>query len=474
MFSRQSRAVVVVLLLCFSAAGCGSSGGLDATTERERSTATNVQFKGCDKVQCTGELTGAKYEVKLPDKWNGTLLLWSHGYRQAQPAPPDFNPVETNAEAAPSDETAADLLSKGYALAGSAFATNGWDVLDGVRANEALHAWFSSHVARPYRTYVWGESLGGLITQTLAEKHPEWVTAAAPLCGVLGGTNHNLDLALDVTYAIKSLLVPDLKLTDYASFDEAVTNFNAAYKAVLAATKDIQNGVPKLLVIAAIVDSPQQTRAYDGHDTPSQLGAVVESLLTAVGYGTYGRWELEQRVGGNASSNSDTDYAARISDTEKSLPETVSAGSVARNLALLAQGQRVEADAAARAKADTLGNPTGVLKDPTLTLHTVADPLVVVQNEQVFRKRVLAATTRRSADLLQLYTRAPETYTTAPYGAGHCNFTTQELAGVVSLLDLWARQGSYPTTADVTTAFANDPGLDLGYGPAPWPDPKAE
>ena len=58
-------------------------------------------------------------------------------------------------------------------------------------------------------------------------------------------------------------------------------------------------------------------------------------------------------------------------------------------LAQLAAGERVTADAAARAKFDTMGNPTGDLKDPTITLHTVADPLVLVQNEKVFQERVL-------------------------------------------------------------------------------------
>jgi hypothetical protein len=34
-------------------------------------------------------------------------------------------------------------------------------------------------------------------------------------------------------------------------------------------------------------------------------------VLTALGYGTFGRYEIEQRVGGNPSGNADADYAAR-------------------------------------------------------------------------------------------------------------------------------------------------------------------
>ena len=35
---------------------------------------------------------------------------------------------------------------------------------------------------------------GGLITETVGEKHPEWVSRVAPMCGVLAGTNHAVDV----------------------------------------------------------------------------------------------------------------------------------------------------------------------------------------------------------------------------------------------------------------------------------------
>ena len=56
------------------------------------------------------------------------------------------------------------------------------------------------------------------------------------------------------------------------------------------------------------------------------MRARAESILTALGYGTYGRYEIEQRVGGNASGNDQADYSARVSEEERSLIETVSAG----------------------------------------------------------------------------------------------------------------------------------------------------
>jgi hypothetical protein len=186
-------------------------------------------------------------------------------------------------------------------------------------------------------------------------------------------------------------------------------------------------------------------------------------------FGTVVRWELEQRVKGNPSGNAGADYRTRVSATERQLIETVAAGSTDRNLSLLAEAPRTRPDDAARTAFEGLGTPTGDLQVPTLTLHTRADPLVLVQNETVFAEKVTASKTKK-ADLVQLYTAAPATYAKrAPYGAGHCNFTTSERLGVVKLLDDWVRRGAYPTGPAVTAAFGTDTGLSPGYRPGPWP-----
>ena len=468
MIARVWRAAAGAAGVVVLAAACGSEPPSRSREDAIRSTATAVPFTGCDKVACTGTLSGAKYEIEMPRTWNGTLLLFSHGYRPAEPAPPDFAPVQTDAQDAPTDAVATALLAKGYALAGSAYASNGWAVADGVAAGEQLHDLFVQKIGQPDRTYVWGESLGGLITEMLAEQHPDWIAGAAPLCGVLGGTNLNFDLAMDLAYGVKTLLAPGLKTDDYASYDEAKASFEHAQKAVLTATGS-SAGLGKLLLLAALVDAPTQTGSYDGSTLQSRGGALVEGILTGLAFGTTIRQELEARVGGNPSGNEDANYAVRVSASERALIETVAPGSTAANLALLANGSRVAPDDAARAKFAGLGTPTGAIRVPTLTLHTEADPLVLVQNESVFAGTV-AASTAKTADLVQLYTKAPAHYPKpAPYGAGHCNFTSGELTGSVTALDGWVRGDVYPTGPAVTAAFGSDPGLDLSYRPGPWP-----
>ncbi len=455
-----------------------------APTVRDQS--NDVPFTGCDQVACTGVINGAEYEIVMPEQWNGTLLIYSHGHRPAEPFPPTFNPVVTNAEPVPgwddgNTEVGDALLAEGYAIAGSAYASNGWAVEDGVRAGEEIYEFFSTEIGTPNRVYVWGDSLGGLITQTLAELHPEWVDGAAPLCGVVAGLVPNIGLAFDAAYGVQQLLVPDMQIADYASYAEALAAWESAASLLIeSARAQDTEAIGKMLTIAAIVDAPSQTGSQDGVSLVSSITGTVESLLTALAYGTVGRYDIEQRYGGNVSGNEATDYASRISDEEASLIDAIGGeGAAARNVAVLDNGPRTAPDPAARAKAlEAGGNPSGAVQVPTITLHTKADPLVIVENESFFRDRYDArlAAGEVKGGLVQLYTVPPPEYTPeegAPYGAGHCNFTPQSRLAVIDLLDAWVRDGVYPGQAAIAEAMGPESGYNAIYTPGPWPDPLA-
>lgn len=65
---------------------------------------------------------------------------------------------------------------------------------------------------------------------------------------------------------------------------------------------------------------------------------------------------------------------------------------------------------------------------------------------------------------------AAESTSGAPYGAGQCNFSTDQwLAAAVALSD-WVDSADRPGDAELTSLFAAQPGaLDLDYTPAAWP-----
>ena len=453
------------------------SGSDAAAPDLVRDQSDDVAFADCADA-CSGTLNGAAYDILLPDTWNGTLLLYSHGYRSASPQPPDFNPVSTAAEPAPgysSGETglADALLGRGYALAGSSYASNGWAVEDGVRAADELHTFFTEKVATPNRVYVWGDSLGGLITQEITEQHPEWVDGAAPLCGAHAGLVPNMDLVLDLATGIKALIEPEFKTVGYDSADEANDQWSKAAKALVAAAADVEGGgTAKVLALGALVDAAPQTRTYDASTVESRVRGTTEAVLTGLGFGTFGRYDVEQRFGGNISDNTGADYAARFSAADLELIDSVGGEGAAEGIiAQLAEAPRETADAAAVAKAEqTGGEPSGVINVPTLTLHTAADPLVLVQNQSFLAEAVDAQSP--TDKLVQLFTAPPATFspeTGAPYGAGHCNFTPESRIGMVELLDGWVRDGIYPTAGRAAEVLGPDSGFQQLFAPGPWP-----
>lgn len=472
-------------------AGCSSSGG-DARTAAVHDTA-NVTLKTvCSTSLCSGTRAGAPFVIQVPaDKtaWNGTLLLWSHGYRPAAPVPANplnvnqLTPVDRSAQDAPTSDVANGLLAKGFALAGSAAASNGWDTVDGMRANEDLYSYFSNEFGTPKRVYLWGESLGALTTEMLAETHPEWVSGVAPLCGPLSGTNRSLDLALDVAYAVKTLVAPNLKLTGYSSVTEADAQWSYATNALVAAAQKAD--LADLFAIAAIAGAPEppKTDMFDAASINAQVEGAVQTIVQALQTSSYVRYDVEQRVGGNPSQNTGVDYGARIGSSFSALIGKKLSSITAK----LAAGTRVSADSAARTKADTLGNPTGTIERPTITMHTEYDAVYPVQNENAFATAV--ARHANSGDLVQVYTGPPTKYSAAPYGAGNCNFTTTEFLGLIQMLDNWARYGVYAGPGSAAQAFGytgdtadsskNNParvaagtatsGYDPGYVAPPWP-----
>ncbi|TQS41501.1 hypothetical protein [Cryptosporangium phraense] len=461
MFLPAGKLLTVAAVLLLALPACG-------TDDEDPSAPTS--FRTCERVACSGTIDGVEYQFRLPRVWNGTLLLYSHEYRPADPFPPDFAPGRTDAPVAGDDRAADRLLDAGYALAGSAWESNGYAIRDGVRAAQQLYEKFRKNVATPERVYVWGESLGGVVSELLAEREP-WVDGALPMCSTLAGTNPNFDLALDVAFAFKTLLYPRMRLTGYRSYAEARETWLEVRRRATAAVSGGPDQVGRLMLVSALGNQVWKSRTHDDATTASRTSAGLDILFEVMGFATVGRFDLERRVGGNPSTNVGARYGQRISAQERREMAFVDPGGLDEHLAELTAAPRVAADPIARAQAQRLGDPTGALRVPTITLHTGYDATAIVQNETVFGNRALRSA-GRTGDLLQVYTTPPARYSTAPYGAGHCNFTTDERVGVVSNLDRWVRTGDRPTLTDLAVAMRGtspSTGFDPLFTPGPWP-----
>ncbi len=460
-----------------SASGSGSS--LPMGDPKDQSTDVAFTACGAGAFACSGQIDGTPYDIRLPEKWNGSLLIYSHGLRTIDPVAADGPAFEPLAEAAPGlasgvDVVAEALLEDGYALAGAGSPTGGWAIDDAIDSISTVREAFVTNVGVPNRIYTWGQSLGGLAALRSGAAN-DWVSGSASMCGLLAGLNPNMDLALDAAVGVKALLEPDMKLTDYTSVKQARKAYDRAMKAVTEAALDPTGvGLTKLQVIAAAAEIPTQTRTAEGTTLDQQRVAIVDNLGRALARTTLERFRVEEQLGGNPSTNVGVNYGARVTTDEAALIDAM-AGQEGATLALLQQMAAlppVVADTAARTAADAQYPPPAKLTKPNVTMHTAVDPVAILANETLFGQAAAKASGPDVRWLSINVSNPPAPYPAdgvAPYGAGHCSFTGTSLVGAVKILDDWVRLGRFPTWAGNTLAFGVPSGFAGPNNLPEWP-----
>ncbi|MGW3771042.1 alpha/beta hydrolase family protein [Actinomadura verrucosospora] len=366
-----------------------------------------------------GDINGVTYRVEVPARWNGTLLLWSHGaYSLDYPAPSEIS--LTNHPA-----TKQWLLDHGYALAASQLrVSRGWGVVEsGLRDQIDLLDWFTANVGKPRRTVSTGSSAGGLTSVLLAERNPGRFAGVASLCGVLGGTTGHFNSALDTNYAIKTLLAPDLELV---RVKDPQANTSGARRA-LGTALGTPGGRARLALAAALADIPG--RYTSRAPAPDTVAGQVEQQVYYAAYDRGAFWganraDIEKLAGGNPSWNTGVDYRTLFArSSQKSLVKRAyrEAGlSLRDDLARLNAAPRITADPAAVRYLDRYGTPSGRTPWPVVTLHSTGDGNVPPENQRRY-----AAQVRNPANLRQLYVDR----------GYHCSFTaSEEIATLRALL----------------------------------------
>jgi hypothetical protein len=369
-----------------------------------------------------GQLGGAGYLIDVPAAWNGTLLLWSHGYV----APGGANPAQD----APSAYGRTWLLDNHYALAGSSYSSTGWAVADALKDQVALLDFFGTHVGKPRRVIAWGASLGGIITAGLVQLHPDRFTAAMPLCGVLSGGIATWNTELDGAYAFKMLLAPQsgLQITHIA---DGSANLQLALQTFNSAVATPQ-GRARLALMAALIDLPgwfDPGAAEPAAADYSARAQAQDEWLSRVDFAFAFRYraELEQRAGGNPSWNVGVDYGQDLAvspdrDVVAALYR-VAGLNLQTDLAVLNGGSRIAADPAAAAYLEQNISFDGRLSVPVFSMHTTGDGLVVPSNESAYADVVVG--NGDQGMLRQEFV----------HRAGHCAFTAAEtIAGLQVLL----------------------------------------
>ncbi|MGN9778489.1 hypothetical protein ACTMS0_22375 [Micromonospora sp. H33] len=347
------------------------------------------------------------YLIEVPEKWNGDLVMWAHGYRGQttvlSPEPPGFGLRQR-------------LLEQGYAWASSSYFRNGFDIRAGVLSTKDLADHFRREVKRPHRTYLAGASMGGYVTARSLEQYPGFYAGALPFCGVLGD-HALLDFFLDYNLVAQAL---------------------AGVSAYPVPADYLTNAVPRIQVALGLTGI-----------TPTSPGITNER-------GRQLRDITINRSGGPRPGADITfaiwkDFLFGISATNDGDSPAERPGQIATNLFtryapnspvnIDATVQRVAPENLRQRLSPTLtevpriaGRPTA----PVLSLHNLGDLFVPFSMEQVYARDV--AKHGRSRLVVQRAIRA----------AQHCEFTPAEAGAAWDDMVSWVRTGERPAGDTVT------------------------
>ena len=464
---------------------------------------------------------GAKYEIAMPKKFNGTLIVWAHGIRKNSNLPPipvvapKGYLVDYSAEIAPSPAIAASLLKQGFALAGSGVQTQGWNLADQVLATTIVIDQAITTFPAIDRVASWGASLGGLSSQILAESNPGLVDAVAPLC-LSDSALSEITMAGDFLWGVKTFFDPTIKLSNYSSgtagYTEMVTDIGkvltvfgtlaAAIKAnpLAPAWPDTSTapatlkGIPvrsAVLLLGLISGVSTQSSTYDSSSGPkgpleTSFGLVISPALAVLENGAeaailavVANYDMELRAGGVVFDNSKTNYAARLGDDGDVYAaglsgKTATAGMLGYLSALNPAAPRVTADASAVAAMKAQGEISGKITVPTITLTATADHITPPGATQYLvnqYKSAIASGDSKKGLLVNIWNKPADEYTKfdaagSPItpakptnGTQHCNFTDSQWMMIAKMLTDSAKSGKAPSAKTVAAAIKKDKNL---------------
>ena len=353
-----------------------------------------------------GVHSGAGYRVEVPDDWNGTLVMWAHGFRgTGLELTVDNHPLRPF------------LIDNGYAWAASSYSRNDYDIKTGVQDTHALATHFNGLVSRPDSVLINGASMGGHITAVSIEQYRNFYDGAMPICGVLGDFEL-FDFFLDFNIAAQQLGLGSSQFP----VDDPGQYLSVDVPAIKANLEAVPGGWPFVL-------NEDGQRLKDLVELRS--GGERPNFDEAWAFWTSSNFLFELGIGdgtivgspGVVLDNTDVVYQF---DTDPAL----TAAEQDFNDSVF----RVEQDAQGRNR-NGLAQVPAIQGDPTvpvMSLHNLGDLFVPFHNEVVYAQRV--ADNGKSDLLVQRAIR----------GVGHCDFTGAELATAFSDLVSWIDTGVKP------------------------------
>ena len=373
-----------------------------------------------------GVHTNAGYQAEVPDNWNGSLVMYAHGFRG------------TGAELTVSrPRIRAHLIANGFAWAASSYRANNYVPGIGAKDTHALANKVSSIIGKPSRVYITGHSMGGHVTGVSIEQWPNAYDGALPMCGVMGDSEL-FDFFQDVYLTAETLVGNEPVIP--SPVDYAVVGAAAAK----ADMEVVPGGYPVLL-----------------NSTGQTFKAVIENLTggerptfdESFAFGPFGGNFIFGVAGtGGGRENFDTVYQFD-SDPNLSPEEQAFNDEIIR---LVADPQFRRADGLGSSPGSRAGVDSpqinGDFTIPVVSIHTIGELFVPFHMEQVYARRAQAS--GRSHLLVQRGMR----------DVLHCGFTLEEEARGFDDLVNWVENGVKPAGDDILNpAAVADPAFGCAF-----------
>ncbi|GAB2845829.1 alpha/beta hydrolase [Actinoallomurus bryophytorum] len=353
----------------------------------------------------------AAYDIEIPARWNGELVMWAHGYRGQDTVltvdPPDFGLREK-------------LIGEGYAWAASSYADNGYDVRAGVVGTHDLAGLFARLRQRPRRTYIAGVSMGGHVIGRSLEQYPFAYSGALPMCGVLGD-DRLFDFFLDY-----NVVAQDLSgVRAYPPQADYLTNAVPRIEKALGLDGLTPGGPDTTNALGKQLRAITVDRSGGPRPGAEAAFSVWKDFLFTLGAPPTGTTLAEDP--GQLATNVGTVYSPNAPvDVNRTVQRVPVADRADRESARLSQIPRV------------FGLPTA----KTLTLHGLGDMFVPFSMEETYGSEV--ARHHLSGLVVQRAIRS----------AQHCEFSPSEAGRAWDDLAGWVHGGKRPAGDAVTNPRA--------------------
>lgn len=342
-----------------------------------------------------GASGNAQYVVYMPQPltcFNGVVILYAHGYvPEGAPAGTWLSQLQL-----PNGTSLPALVNGlGFAFAASSYSKDGLAILQGIQDTKALVNVLKGLEIPVRKVFITGASEGGLVTAKSVETDPSYAGGLA-VCGPIGSFRQQINYFGDARvlfdYFFPGVLGGPWSANKVTIPAKLMVNWTNKY--VPAIQQALQAHPLETLQFLATSKIPF------GIDPANIPSAVVSALW----YNVFATNDAVATLGGNPFDNTGRSYHGSFNDRKlNALVERFAAAPAA-----MAELAKYETD--------------GLLADPLVTLHTLADPQVPFWQEPLYRTKV--ENQNKLSELNQI----------PVFAFGHCNISAADAEVGLALL----------------------------------------